>query len=167
MNLLTEALKARIGETAVYTAPEYAGRPAFRYFAQAVGDTNPLYVDPDAAKAVGLDTVIAPPTWICETNQYAALPRDPDGYAGHSWHLDVPGTRLVRGGNAYVFQRHVRPIDVVTATWRIAAMNERTTSAGQAMLIVTSEATYTRADGAVLATNTETLIYVELERSNA
>jgi hypothetical protein len=46
-------------------------------------------------------------------------------------------------------------------------MSERATSAGQAMLVVTSEATYTRADGAVLATNTETLIYIALERSDA
>ncbi len=57
----------------------------------------------------------------------------------------------------------MRPIDVVTATWRIADLVERTTSAGQQMLVVTSEATYTRADGALLATNTETLVYVALD----
>ena len=31
---------------------------------------------------------------------------------GHRWHIEVPGTRLVRGGNAYEFHRHVRPDDV-------------------------------------------------------
>ncbi len=82
MTLLTDALRERIGETVVYTAPEYCGRPAFRYFAQAVGDDNPLYVDVEAARAVGLDTVIAPPTWICETNQYVDRPPDEDGYRG-------------------------------------------------------------------------------------
>lgn len=163
MTLLTDALRARIGESVTYTAPEYCGRPAFRYFAEAVGDDNPLYVDVDAARAVGLDTVVAPPTWICETNQYVGGPADEDGYAGHSWHLDVPGTRLVRGGNSYEFHRHVRPIDVLTVTWRIVDMAERTTSAGQPMLVVTSEATYTRADGALLATNTETLVFVALD----
>ncbi len=163
MSLLTEELRARIGETAIYTAPEYCGRPAFRYFASAVGDENPLYVDLEAARSVGLDSVVAPPTWVCETNQYVGGRPDADGYAGHSWHLDVPGTRLVRGGNDYVFHRHIRPIDVITATWRIVDLIERTTSAGQQMLVVTSEATYTRADGALLTTNTETLIFVALE----
>ncbi len=163
MSLLTEDLLTRVGETVTYTAPEYCGRPAFRYFAQAVGDDNPLYVDPEAAAAVGLETVVAPPTWLCETNQYAGLAPDEDGYAGHSWHLEVPGTRLVRGGNSYVFHRHVRPIDVITATWRIVDMAERTTAAGQQMLIVTSEASYARDDGALLATNTESLVFVELD----
>jgi acyl dehydratase len=166
MTLITEALRARIGETAAYTAPEPLGRAAIRYFALAVGDANPLYTDPAAAAAAGLDDVVAPPTPVCETNQYVAgRPADADGYLGHSWDLEVPGTRLVRGGNAYTFHRHVRPSDVITATWRIADMVERTTGSGQAMLSVVSEAAYTNQDGDLLAENLETLVFVELARA--
>ena len=50
----------------------------------------------------------------------------------------------------------------MTATWRIAGMTERRTSAGLAMLVVTSEATYTDQHGDLLLTNTETLIFTEL-----
>lgn len=39
--LLTDELRALVGRTAVYTAPEPLGRAALRYFATAVGDTNP------------------------------------------------------------------------------------------------------------------------------
>ena len=160
--LLTEELRARIGEVRSYVAPEELGRAAIRYFARAVGDDNPLYTDDGYARACGHDGVIAPPTLVCETVQYADLPRDAEGYAGPSWGLEVPRTRTVRGGNAYTFSRPVRPDDVVTATWRIVDMTERTTRDGRAMLVVTSEARYTDQRGGLLATNTETIVHVAL-----
>jgi acyl dehydratase len=151
MTLLTEELAARIGEERVYTAPEALGRAAIRYFALATGDTDPAHLAGD----------VAPPTLICETNQYAGLPRDDDGYAGHGWHLDVPGTRLVRGGNSYRFERPAGPDDVITARWKLAGMTERVTGGGKRMLVVTSVATYTDQTHRILAVNEETLIYVE------
>ena len=54
MGLLTEELRARIGEQAVYTAPEPVGRASIRYYALAVGDPNPLYSDASAAQAAAL-----------------------------------------------------------------------------------------------------------------
>ena len=162
MGLLTPDIRAMIGTEVRYVAPEELGRAALRYFALAVGDDNPLYTDDDYARSHGQAGVIAPPTLICETNQYAGIARDPDGYAGHSWELDVPNTRQVRGGNAYVFHRPVLATDVVTAIWRIADVTERTNARGQAMLIMTSVADYVAADGEPLATNTETLMWVEL-----
>jgi acyl dehydratase len=160
--LLTDDLRARIGETATYTAPEPLGRASLRYFALAVGDENPLWTDRSFARDHGYDDVVAPPTLIAETNQYMPGPRDGDGFMGHSWHITVPDTRLVRGGNAYEFHRPAGPDTVVTATWRIADMTERRTSAGLAMLVITSEAAYTDQDGELLMTNTETLVFTEL-----
>jgi acyl dehydratase len=151
MTLLTAELAARIGEERVYTAPEPLGRAAIRYFALATGDTDPAHLAGD----------VAPPTLICETNQYTGLPRDSDGYAGHGWHLDVPGTRLVRGGNSYRFDRPAGPDDVITARWKLAGMTERVTGGGKRMLVVTSVATYTDQANRVLAVNEETLIHVE------
>lgn len=165
MTLLTAELGAMIGTVATYRAPEELGRASLRYFALAVGDHNPLYTDEHYARKHGYPGVIAPPTMLCETNQYANLPRDADGYAGHSWHLDIPGTRLVRGGNSYVFHRPVLPTDVVTATWRIDGMQERRSSRGTEMLIVTSVAEFTDEAGEPLVTNTETLIFTALESS--
>lgn len=151
----TDEIKAMIGREVVYTAPEELGRAAIRYFALAVGDDNPLYTDDAYAREHGYDGVVAPPTLICETNQYAGLPRDADGYAGHSWPIEVPGARLVRGGNSYEFHQPVRPGDVVTATWRIHSAEEK---AGK--LFVVSRATYVNQHGDLLAVNEETLIWV-------
>ncbi|MGH3492440.1 MAG: FAS1-like dehydratase domain-containing protein, partial [Sciscionella sp.] len=62
----------------------------------------------------------------------------------------------------YTFHRAAHPEDVVTVTWRLASMTERVTSAGQAMLIVTSEQTVADQRGEPIVTNTETIIYTEL-----
>lgn len=148
--LLTPDLAARIGEEVTYTAPEPLGRASIRYFALATGDPDPAHLAGD----------VAPPTLICETNQYTGLPRDAEGYAGHGWGLTVPGTRLVRGGNAYRFVRPVEPGTVVTARWRLDDMVERVTGGGRRMLVVTSIAEYTDQDKRLLAVNEETLIYV-------
>jgi hypothetical protein len=53
----------------------------------------------------------------------------------------------------------VRPEDILTVTWRIDDMVERTSSKGTPMLIVTSIAEYTNQHGELLVTNVETLIY--------
>lgn len=148
-------MKELIGREITYTAPEALGRAAFRYFALAVGDDNPLYTDPEYARAHGYRDVVAPPTLICETNQYANLPRGEDGYAGHFWSIEVPGARLVRGGNDYTFHQPVHPDDVITATWRIQDVTEK---AGK--VFVLSRATYTNQHGELLAVNDETLVYV-------
>ena len=131
----------------------------------AVGDLNPLYSDPDYARAQGLPDVTAPLTLICETTQYAALPMDDEGYAGHTWGLEIPGTRQVRGGNKYTFHRRIRPDDVITATWRITSATEKVTGSGNAMLVIGSTATYANQDGELLAENAETIIFVALEKT--
>lgn len=162
--LLTDQIRALLGREAVYTAPEELGRAAIRYFALAVGDDNPVYTDDAAARAAGFDGVVAPPTLVCETNQYAGRPRNADGYAGHEWGIEIPGTRLVRGGNSYVFHRPVRPSDVLTVTWRITDVTEKENRQGQAMVVVTSTASYRNQDGDLLTENEETLVYVALPR---
>ncbi|SEF68257.1 Acyl dehydratase [Thermomonospora echinospora] len=163
MTLLTDEIRALVGLKRIYTAPEELGAAAGRYFGLAVGDHNPLYSDSEYARAQGLEGVTAPLTLICETNQYADLPIPPDGYAGHEWGIELPGTRKVRGGNSYTFHRRVRPDDVITATWEITDVTEKTTRSGAEMLIIASRATYTDQQGGLLAENEETIIFVALE----
>lgn len=162
MTLLTDEVRAWVGREAVYEAPEELGRAAIRYFALAVGDENPLYTDDEYARAHGYQGVIAPPTLVCETNQFVRGARDGEGYIGHRWDLPVPGCRMLRGGNEYEFFRPVLPTDRLRVRWRISGIVERTTSKGVPMLVVTSEAAFTNQDGEPLATNRETLIFQPL-----
>ncbi len=165
--LLTDEIRAMVGREVVYTAPEELGRAAIRYFALAVGDDNPVYTDDDAARAAGLDGVVAPPTLVCETNQYAGRGRNADGYAGHDWGIEIPGTRVVRGGNSYVFHRPVRPSDVLTVTWRITGITEKRNRQGQEMVVVASTASYRDQHGELLTENEETIVYVALPGTRA
>lgn len=160
--LLTPELEALIGTEAVYSTDEPLGRASIRYFARAIGDDNPIYTDPAAAREAGYTDVIAPPTLVCETNQYIDRPPNEDGYLGHLWNIDVPGTRLIRGGNEYEFHQPVYPSDCITARWRIADISERVSSGGTAMLFVVSEVRYSNQHGDLLAVNRETNIYQEL-----
>ena len=163
MAMLTDELKAYIGREAHYPAREELGRASIRYFALAMGDDNPLYVDDAYAREAGHASLIAPPTLICETCQYAHRPPDADGYIGHEWHLPVPNSRMIRAGNAYEFMRAVLPSDRISVTWKLEDIVERNSSRGGTQLFVDALATYRDADGAIVATNRETIVYQPLE----
>jgi acyl dehydratase len=162
VTLLTDELKAWIGREAHYPAREELGRASIRYFALALGDENPLYVDDAYARQAGYPSVIAPPTLICETCQYAHRPPDAGGYIGHEWHLPVTGCRLIRAGNDYEFMRPVLPEDSISVTWTLEDIVERSASRGGTQLFVTSVAQYRDAGGELVAVNRETLVYQPL-----
>ena len=162
MTLLTDELKSWIGREAHYPAREEFGRASIRYFALAMGDDNPLYVDDAYAKEAGYASVIAPPTLICETCQYAHRAPGADGYIGHEWQLPVTDCRLIRAGNDYEFTRPVLPADRISVTWTLENIVERSASRGGTQLFVTSVARYRDAAGEVVALNRETLVYQPL-----
>ena len=162
MAMLTDELKAWIGREVHYPAREEFGRASIRYFALAMGDTNPLYVDDAYARAAGHASLIAPPTLICETCQYSNRPPDEDGYIGHEWHLPVPDSRMIRAGNDYEFMRPVLPEDRISVSWKLEDIIERNSSRGGTQLFVNTLATYRDAKGEIVATNRETLVYQPL-----
>lgn len=147
--LLTDAVRALIGSRARYRAPDPLGHASIRYFATAIGS------DPARWRSQ------APPTLICETNQLTGnAVADGNAYLGHSWTLPLPvDCEMIRGGNDYRFGRPVRPEDVVRTEYELVDAVERVGKGGEALLFVTSRATYSADDGEWLATNTETLIY--------
>jgi len=162
MALLTEELKSWIGREAHYPAREELGRASIRYFALALGDDNPLYIDDAYAQEAGYPSVIAPPTLICESCQYAHQAPNADGYIGHEWHLPVPNARLVRAGNDYEFMRPVLPTDRISVTWTLESIVEKPSSRGGTQLFVASVARYRDAQGEVVAINRETIVYQPL-----
>ena len=150
MGLLTDEVRALIGQSRSFTAPEELGMASIRNFAIAIGDDNPVYAERG----------IAPPTLVCESNQYMTGEPDEHGYLGFTWDVPVPAdARLVRGGNRYVFHQPVKASDVITATFTLVDADEKTTSSGAQLLIVSNEVRYTNQHGEPLVTNTESLIY--------
>ena len=147
-SLLTDEVRAALGSTVTYAAPEPLSRASIRYFASAIGADPQRWRDE------------APPTLICETAQLTgrAVP-DRNSYLGHTWELPLPvPCAMFRGGNDYRFERPVRFDDIITTTWTLTDATERRDRAGESLLLVTAEARYTAGDD-LLATNTETMIF--------
>ena len=155
---LLERLKATVGQELVFEAPDEIGRPAFRQYALAVGDFNPLYSDREQATAHGLRDVMAPPTLVCDTWQYVDSDMDERGdLVGRGSFGELTG---LRGGNEYEFFQPIHPDDVITARWVVKDVYERTGRSGSLIFQVV-EATYRNQRGELLARNTETLFYRE------
>ena len=56
--------RAFIGREYSFDTPFEVGRELIRHFASAIGDSNPIYHDVEAAKAAGHRDLVAPPTFL-------------------------------------------------------------------------------------------------------
>jgi acyl dehydratase len=158
MTLLTDELKACIGSEVHYPAREELSRASIRYFALAVDDDNPLHLDDTYAREAGYPSLIAQPTLIVETGQYAHAKPDENGYFSHEWKLPVSGFRTVRAGNDYEFFRPVLPTDRISVNWKLESIVEKGRSGGGTQLFVVSVARFFDADGELIAVNRETQV---------
>jgi acyl dehydratase len=81
------------------------GREKIREFAEAIGDTNPAYLDPDAAQALGHPDVIAPPTFAVVITLQAG------GQAVFDPGLGLDYALVVHGEQTFIHHRPIRPGD--------------------------------------------------------
>ena len=99
-----------VGRTYPPTAPYEVGREKIKEVAEAVGDSNPVYVDVEAAKALGYPDVIAPPTFVFAISFRAAqdVIQDPQ--------LGLDYSRVVHGDQRFVYTRPVQAGDRLSVT---------------------------------------------------
>ena len=86
------------------------GREKVREYTRAVGETNPLYLDPDAARAAGFGNVVAPPMF-CVVYSAGAM-----GPAVLDPKLGVNLMMMVHGSQQFEWFEPVVAGDVVTTT---------------------------------------------------
>ncbi|WP_329135402.1 MaoC family dehydratase N-terminal domain-containing protein [Streptomyces sp. NBC_01476] len=105
-----------VGRSYPPTAPYEVGREKIREFADAIGDPQPAYRDPEAAKALGHPDVIAPPTFAFTITYKAAgvVVSDPE--------LGLDYSRVVHGDQKFAYTRPVRAGDRLTVTSTIEAI---------------------------------------------
>ncbi|MEV4924695.1 MaoC family dehydratase N-terminal domain-containing protein [Streptomyces roseoverticillatus] len=105
-----------VGRTYPATEPYEVGREKIREFAEAIGDTNPAYTDPEAAKALGHPDVIAPPTFVFSVTYRAAgaVVSDPQ--------LGLDYSRVVHGDQKFAYTRPVRAGDRLTVVSTIESI---------------------------------------------
>ncbi|MDI5971843.1 MaoC family dehydratase N-terminal domain-containing protein [Streptomyces sp. SL13] len=119
-----------VGRTYPPTAPYEVGREKIREFAVAIGDANPAYTDPAAARALGHPDVIAPPTFPFALSYQAAqqVLEDPE--------LGLNFSRVVHGDQKFRYTRPVRAGDRLVVTVSIESIKSM---AGNDLMTVSGE----------------------------
>ena len=136
-----------IGRTYPPATAYEVGREKIREFADAIGDPNPAYRDPDAARALGHPDVIAPPTFAIILTLAAAdqVTHDPE--------LGLDYSRVVHGEQRFVYTRPVRAGDRLTTTIVVESIRS---AAGNDM--ITTRADVASEDGEPVVSAYSTLV---------
>jgi acyl dehydratase len=109
---------AAVGKT--YPPVTYAvGREKIKEYALAVGETNPIHLDVEAARAAGYADVVAPPMFTVVYSAPAVGPGifDPD--------VGIDFAMMVHGGQEFRWGRPVVAGDEITTTASVKDVSER------------------------------------------
>ena len=95
------------------------GREKVREYARAVGETNPLYLDPDAARAAGHRDVVAPPMFATVYTSPAIGPAFFDPEVGMDF------ARMVHGAQEFAWGPLVVAGDEIATEVEVTDISER------------------------------------------
>jgi acyl dehydratase len=93
------------------------GREKVREYAHAVGETDPRYVDPEAARAEGFDDVVAPPMFAAVYSGPAVFPAIMESGLDFS--------RMVHGAQEFTWHEPVVAGDEITTEATLESRSER------------------------------------------
>jgi len=139
-------------------------------FARAVGDDNPIYYDEEYAKATEPGSIIAPPTFAQASAQF-----DPDYFlrpkiGGEGWFgsgREPTGAKKSEGSGGggggggglhaeqhFVYHRHLKPGDVLTATTKPGKSWEKESKRAGKLMFSESVTEYRDQNGELVITAT-------------
>lgn len=118
-----DRFQAYVGQatTQPAVAKDAVNQAMIRHWVEAMGDTNPIYVDEEAARATGRDGVVAPPTMLqAWTMRGLVPPPEPDEPTPYTRLLaelaDAGYTSVVATNCAQTYHRELRIGDLLTMT---------------------------------------------------
>lgn len=96
-----------------------------RKFAEAIGDTNPLYHDESYAKNSAYGGIIAPPTFpVAITSEGGALP------------LDLDMRRMLHGEQEFIYERVIHAGDKLHCQMKVTDLYEKEGKSGLMQFLV-------------------------------
>ena len=136
-----------VGRTYPPTGTYVVGREKIREFASAIGDPNPAFHDPDAARVLGYPDVIAPPTFAFAITMKAfeSIVLDPE--------LGLDYSRVVHGEQSFAYARPIVAGDELEVTMVIEGIRS---VAGNDM--ITAKAQLATVTGEQVATATSVIV---------
>ncbi len=109
--------------------PNDVEKGAIRKFAEAIGDLNPLYLDPEVARAAGFSNVTAPPTFplsfSCGTDIKDLL--------------GAPARSLLLADMNIEYERPLVAGDRILVTSKVADITERPGAAGKVSVAIVED----------------------------
>ncbi|TCP41243.1 acyl dehydratase [Tamaricihabitans halophyticus] len=133
-------------------------RDRLRLFAKATGQTDPVFIDLDAATKAGHRDLPVPPTFFFAVSLEAP---DPFDYLAD---LGVDLRAILHGEQAFVYHRVACAGDELSTR---ATITDTYSKKGGALNFLVTETVVTNQDGAVVATLTETLVQRQIQEVNA
>lgn len=124
-------------------------RGRLRMFAKAIGETDPVYTDLDAARAAGHPDLPVPPTFL-----FGLELERPDPFA-YLAALGVDLRRVLHGEQSFTYHSVAHAGESMTATSRIADVYSKK---GGALEFLVRETAVTRADGSAVADLTSVIV---------
>ncbi len=151
--------KAMIGKEAKPQTYEVDKR-LIKHFAQAIGDTNPLYYDEEYAKKTKWKGIIAPPLFVFAFayEEPAATHLKEDGEPNNP-ELDVPlpTTRVMGGSGEWTLVEPIRPGDTITVKKKLVDVYNRQGKSGILYFTVV-ETSYINQKGKLVAREKGTFV---------
>ncbi|MGH3438833.1 MAG: bifunctional MaoC family dehydratase N-terminal/OB-fold nucleic acid binding domain-containing protein [Sciscionella sp.] len=155
-----DRLRAFVGRELAPPAPgqDPVNRPMIRHWVEAMGDTNPVYLDEEAARATGRAGVVAPASmvqaWTMRGYAATMAPTGVETVGAELTAVLAEGgyTSVVATDSEFEFHRELVPGDEVTVSEVVEAISpEKRTALGEGRF-VTSRRTYQDQHGEVVAT---------------
>lgn len=138
--LISPEALAAVGQT-FQVGKVVISRKEFQRWAAAVGDLNPLYFDETFAKSNGHPDVVMPPMFLADQAHQIMSSVTflnelrPDGLpAPRGPQIALPGRNLA-GGEDIHFHRYVYPGDELTATRKLANLEQKKGKSGALVLL--------------------------------
>ena len=130
------AMRAKVGKPMGPTqvAPDPVNQPMIRHWATALEDHNPVYVDPDFAKASRFGGIVAPPlmlqTWTMATPKISGIAERGGAPVEFSMNpltvLDEAGFIATLATNSeFEIVRYLRLGEVITSTMVIESVSDK------------------------------------------
>ncbi|MEC8827356.1 MAG: MaoC family dehydratase N-terminal domain-containing protein [Actinomycetota bacterium] len=151
-SLIPSESLARVGEVLAGPVTVPIDRREAQRYAYAVGDENPLYFDEKAAHSAGYRTITVPPLFITHA---LVLPKPAstlreDGLYEDTTSVQLEVSRMMFGGEEWDFIEPVCVGDEITATTRLADLDQKEGSKGPFVRLV-RETTFVNQDEQVVA----------------
>ncbi len=152
-SLITDEMRALVDKASEPWTVE-VDRSACRLFACAVGHTDPIYYDVEAARAKGLRDIAAPPGFLGRPIFNPNVDSPAEKSAG-----DLPWvTAGLNGGNDFEYFDIICAGDALEAVRRVISWNERESRMGP-MVILKEDVEYRR-NGKLVAIDHQTSLLV-------